>query len=80
MRMTTFVTDLTREFVASGSDFDRSAAAGGVAVIVLIVLLIERELIASDGRREPRALTAFSIPFLAMFVVLIVVRVEILLR
>jgi hypothetical protein len=78
--MTTFVTDLTREFVASGSDFDRSATVGGIVVILLIILLIERELIASDGRRESRALTAFSIPLLSIFLVLALSRIETLLR
>jgi hypothetical protein len=78
--MTTFVTDLTREFIASESDFDRSATAGGTVVILLIALLIERELIGRDGRHETRSLTAFSIPLLSIFVVLVIVRLEILLR
>ncbi len=78
--MTTFVTNVTREFVASASDFERSATAGAIVVILLLILLIERELVASDGRREARAFTAFSIPLLAIFVVLVVVRIEILLR
>jgi hypothetical protein len=78
--MTPFVTELTREFVASESDFQRSAGAAGVVVIMLIIFLIERELIASDGRREARALTAFSIPLFYVFVVLLVIRFEVLVQ
>jgi membrane protease YdiL (CAAX protease family) len=79
INLNTFVTHLTEEFVASDSDFSRSATTGAVIVGLLILILVERELLASAGRRDTRGLTAFAVPLFLILTTLILVRLNVLL-
>ena len=65
-----------RKFVARSNDLRRSAVLGRVVVPLVVLLLIEAELLAAAGRSQGRALRAFAVPLITLFVMLAVVRIR----
>jgi hypothetical protein len=66
--MTSLVTDSTKSAIDSGTVESLSASFGLVVVVLLVVVLLERELMrAYSGRRAapaPRRLAVASVPLL----------------
>jgi hypothetical protein len=74
--VTPLVSPRVREFVASRTDFARSALLGRIVVPLLLILLAERELLMAGGRTEERIFLAYGLPLIAAFVVLALARVR----
>jgi hypothetical protein len=65
-----------RKFVRSEDDLKRSSLLGRVVVPLVLLLLIEAELLAAGGRAEARLIRAFSLPLIALFAMLVLVRLR----
>ena len=76
--MTSTVNALTRDFVASEVYESLAAAVDGVAVVLLVVLLVEQELIrayvGAEARWNVRPLAVAVVPLVLAFVVIVVSR------
>ena len=76
--MTATVTAATRTIIASGSYETLSATIGIVAILLLLVLLIEKELMRAAGgprlRIGVQALNIVITPLLLMFTLILVMR------
>jgi hypothetical protein len=65
-----------RSFILSESDLRRSTRLGWIIVPLLLALLIEAELLAVAGRPEARTIRAFAWPLIAVFAMLVLVRLR----
>jgi hypothetical protein len=65
-----------QRFVLSRSDFSRSTLLGWIVVPLVLAVLIEAELLAVAGRWEARKLRAFGWPLIAVFAMLVLVRLR----
>jgi hypothetical protein len=76
--MTSTVTDVTRDLILSKSVETLTTSIGVVAVVLLIVLLVQEELVrVLDGPRagkQVRALGVAIVPLFASFVVTVTTR------
>jgi hypothetical protein len=82
--MSTTITELTIRTIESNSYDALSTTVGFVAVIVLVVVLVEREMIAAYGSPElriaARALSAFAVPLALSWALIVILRLVDLLR
>ena len=76
--MTATVTEITRATIASSTFNALSTTVGVVAIILLILLLIQKELMRAYGepvtRQELQALDIAIVPLLAAFGLIVVMR------
>jgi hypothetical protein len=64
------------KFVGSKNDLKRSSVLGRIVIPLVLVLLIEAELLAAGGRAEARIVRAFALPLIALFAMLVLVRLR----
>lgn len=76
--MSTTITELTTRTIESNSYDALSTTVGFVAVIVLVVVLVEHEMIAAHGSPElgiaARALLAFAVPLALSWALIVILR------
>ena len=73
--MTGLLPDIVQEAVQAKSPLTATASFGAVAIVLLIVLLVELQLVAGPGRsRETRVLRAVVEPLLGLVVLILAVR------
>jgi hypothetical protein len=78
--VTGLLPDAVREALAHGSPFGGGQTFGVVALVLLIALLVERELLAFNGRSlRSGLLSVFVPPLLAVFIISTIARVVALL-
>jgi hypothetical protein len=65
-----------RKFVRSEGDLKRSSLLGRVVVPLVLLLLIQAELLAAGGRAGARLTRAFALPLIALFAMLVLVRLR----
>jgi hypothetical protein len=74
--VTPLITPKVRKFVESDGDFKRSLPLGRIIVPLVLLLLIERELLAAGRRPEARTLLAFALPLISLLAMLVLVRLR----
>ena len=74
--VTPLVNPRVRRFVESENDFERSALLAVIIVPLVLILLIERELLATGSRPEARTFFAYGFPLIACFAMLVFVRLR----
>ena len=74
--VTPLVGPAVREFVESGAEADRSSRLARIVVPLVLILLIERELLASLGRPEARAFRFYGLPLIACFAMIVVAQLR----
>lgn len=76
--MTTTVTDATKTFISSNSLAGVATTVGLVAVLLLVALMVEQELLRAYGGSRARmgieVTKGFIVPLLLAFVVIVVLR------
>ena len=76
--MTLTVTEVTRLFILSNTYESLSTSLGAIVILLLIVLLIQKELIRARGglhaRKWMRALDIAIAPLLLAFLVIVILR------
>jgi hypothetical protein len=81
--MSSLLFDAAQRLVELQSYYERSASIGAVAVLLLLVLLVEREVLRGldddRGRAAARTLVIAIEPLLLAFVVIVGVRLVLLL-
>jgi len=74
--ITPLVTPRIREFVESSSDFERSSLLGRILTPLLVLLLVEREILAAAGRPGGRVFVACGLALVTAFLMLVLVRIR----
>ena len=74
--VTPLVGQAAREFVESGAEADRSSHLARIVVPLVLILLIERELLASLSRPEERAFRFYGLPLIACFAMIVVAQLR----
>ena len=74
--VTPLVVRRVRSFVLSKSDLDRSTVLAWIVVPLVLAILIEAELLAVAGRPAARTLRAFGWSLVAVFAMLVIVRLR----
>jgi predicted membrane protein len=73
--MTGLLPDVVREAVRAKSPLTATASFGAVATVLLILLLVEVQLVAGEGRRDrTRVLRAVVEPLLVLVLLILGVR------
>jgi hypothetical protein len=65
-----------RKFVRSKDDLKRSSVLGRVVVPLVLLLLIGAELLAAGSWATARPVRGFALPLIALFAVLVIVRLR----
>jgi hypothetical protein len=74
--VTPLVSPAVREFVTSDDDSDRASLLGRIVVPLLLLLLVERELLALGGRSERDAFRTYTLPLIACFAILVLAKLR----
>jgi hypothetical protein len=74
--VTPLVSTSVREFVQSDSDLKRSSLLGRIVIPLVLLLLVERELLAVGGRPQARTLLAYGLPLISWLAMLVLVRLH----
>ena len=74
--MTPLVTRKVRSFVLAKSDLDRSTSLAWIVVPLVLGILVEAELLAVAGRPAARTLRVFGWSLVAVFAMLVIVRLR----
>lgn len=70
------VVEKARSFFRSRADLDSSTTLAVVLVPLVLLLLIEREVLALAGRREERSFLVFALSVLVLLVIVMLVRLR----
>lgn len=74
--VTPLVARRVRSFVLAKSDLDRSTSLAWVVVPLVLAILVEAELLAVAGRPAARTLRVFGWSLVAVFAMLVIVRLR----